>query len=170
LGQYQQRLEEAMRMLEGMGTQQRKDLAQRYRAAESVGMQDLVSRGLTGTTILPTMRMGYQREHENALGRLNESLRGQRLGVYGQLSGDLAGAMQSDYWQGQQMGLNQQRLGLEQQRINMMGRYGGRRRRRPAGGMYGLGNQAVFASRGGRPNPGSAAGLPQIQAYRRMYG
>ena len=127
MAQYEQRLAESMRMLEGLGKQQKKDLRQRYQAREGAGMQDMVSRGLTGTTILPTMRMGYQREHESELGRLDESLRQQRLGVYGSLTGEMAAASGENYWQRQQqqqtdfwkqrgLGLDQKRLELDQLR------------------------------------------------------
>jgi len=66
------------------GTQQRADLQQQYRNLEAGGVQDMVSRGLTGSTILPTMRMGYQREHQAALNRLNESLQQRQLAAYQQ--------------------------------------------------------------------------------------
>lgn len=171
MGQYQARLDAAMGMLEGAGTQQRKDLAMRYRAAESGGMQDVVSRGLTGGGVIgSSMRRGYRRDHENQLGRLNESLQRERLGVYGQFSGDLAAAQQSNFWASQQQMMNQQQMGLGYARLNAANRYGYANRSRtraPSMGMYGMGGQAQFA-----PRPQGPIGLPQLQqvrAYRRMY-
>lgn len=91
---YQDRYGQAMSTLEGSGEQARADLRNQWRSAENRGVQDLTSRGLTGTTILPTMRMGYQRQANADEGRLNESLRQQKLGLQNQLSGDMLSFME----------------------------------------------------------------------------
>ena len=44
------------------GDQLLKDIQESWKNSEYAGYQDLVSRGLTGTTIKPTMQMGYQRQ------------------------------------------------------------------------------------------------------------
>lgn len=178
LGQYQQRLDEAMKMLDESAGLQRTSLTQRYederRNRFGGAYQGAVSSGLAGGAIAQMgLRNASQKNYERQLAEMEASFSGQRQQEYSRLSGDLAAAQQSNFWQGQQGMYEQRRLGLEQQRVNMMGRYGGyasRGRRLPTGGMYGLGNQAVFAPRRQFGSPGSAMDLSQIRAHRRMYG
>lgn len=91
---YQGRYGSVMGMFEGMGDQARRDIRRDYTNLMGAGQQDLVSRGLTGTTILPTMRMGYEREMQGALGRHEEQLRRERLGYEAGLSADTLGFME----------------------------------------------------------------------------
>jgi len=89
----QGRYDTGMGMLEGAGKQEEADIKSRWGSEANRGMQDLITRGLTGTTIAPTMRMGYQRQQEAELGRLQQSLLEQRLGYHSQLSGDVLNYM-----------------------------------------------------------------------------
>jgi hypothetical protein len=94
VGGYQNRLTETMKMLEGLGSQESADIEQDWINKESKAKQDLISRGFANTTVAPTMSMGYTRGKQADLARLNERLQNQRLGVYGQLSGDVLSAQQ----------------------------------------------------------------------------
>jgi hypothetical protein len=91
---HQKRESEAMATLEGMGETERGDIRGAYRSRESQMMQNLAARGMAGTTIAPTMRMGLQREQTRELGALDERLRGQRLGYQTGLSGERLGFME----------------------------------------------------------------------------
>ena len=69
------------------GQQEVADLREQGRWGKIQGQQDLTSRGLTGTTILPTMRMGRDRETAGNVGRARDrhlayknNLAQQRLG------------------------------------------------------------------------------------------
>ena len=73
----------AMLMVEGAGTQQRRDINEAYRVAGAGEQARLNELGLGGTTIAPTMAMGYERERLGAQGRLEDALLQQRLGVHG---------------------------------------------------------------------------------------
>jgi len=77
---YDKRYGDVMSGLEGMGDQTRKDIYETGEQQKAVGTQSMVSRGLTGTTVMPTMKMGYDRETASNVGRLDESLRQQKLG------------------------------------------------------------------------------------------
>lgn len=100
---YQDRLATAMGYLEGAGTQQAADINQSAASQGSQMRQDLVSRGLTGSGILPSMYQGVERERTAAQNRLSESLNQQRLGAYGELSGDALGAQLSGEQFGQSL-------------------------------------------------------------------
>ncbi len=76
-GRYQQLLRE----LKGSGEQEAKDIRAGWAGRATQGQQDLVSRGLSASTIAPTMAAGYQREENADIGRLNERLRERRLGI-----------------------------------------------------------------------------------------
>jgi len=88
---YQTRYSEAMKTLEGMGAQESKDITSAYGNLAASQQQDLTSRGFGGTTIMPTMRAGVERQKTDALARLNERLRTQKLGYQTGLSGDYLG-------------------------------------------------------------------------------
>ena len=94
LGGYRKRYNEALAELEGMGSQEKADITSRWNAESSKGQQDLTSRGLTGTTVLPTMKGMYEREKGSSLGRLDERLRREKIGLMTGLSGDTLGFME----------------------------------------------------------------------------
>lgn len=75
------RYQEALKNLEGVGTQQMADLNQRYLGAGSAVNQSLVSSGLSGTTVLPTMQMGVERERTSAANRLAADLARERNAI-----------------------------------------------------------------------------------------
>jgi hypothetical protein len=88
LGGYDRRLQGALSGLSGMGAQSRQDIQQRGFEAKATRGQDLVARGLTGTTIKPAMERGVDQDMEAQLARLDESLRRERVGYQTQLEGD----------------------------------------------------------------------------------
>ena len=56
------------------------DIRSDWQGQATQGDQDLISSGLAGTTVRPTMRAAYQRGETADLGRLNERVRRDRLG------------------------------------------------------------------------------------------
>lgn len=76
----EQRYQDILKGYEQQGQQAVADVNSAYDAAESRGAQDLVSSGLAGTTVLPSMRAGIAKQKTAAVGRLKESLLADRLG------------------------------------------------------------------------------------------
>lgn len=97
LNGYENRYQRGMNNLQGLGDQEKRDTSQRYTNLAAQNQQDLTSRGLTGTTILPTMRQGVAREESDALSRVNERLQRERLGYDASLSGDALSAQERMY-------------------------------------------------------------------------
>ena len=88
LSQYAQRYQRGMTNLQGMGDQAIADVNADYQGLSSRTGQSMVDRGLTGTTIAPSMQAGIERERQGAVGRVNESVRSQRLQTDASLSAD----------------------------------------------------------------------------------
>lgn len=82
------RRSEMMGALQGLGEQYKRDVDTRFTANEGNIRQDMVSRGLSGTTALGSMLTGNTREQTDAIGRVNETIGQQRLGVLNQLGGE----------------------------------------------------------------------------------
>lgn len=115
---YEARLKETQKLLKNAGASEAADIRQGWANRESQGMSDLVSRGLTGTTIRPTMQMGYQREMNADLGRLRDRLRDQQANVYGTMTGQqigtaqqvgMTGASAADQWAANRLGFMENR-------------------------------------------------------------
>jgi hypothetical protein len=68
-----------MGTLSGIGQQEGEDIAERYRDVNSINQQNLVSRGLAGSSVAGTMRLGAQREMNKDMRRLQQGLAGQRV-------------------------------------------------------------------------------------------
>lgn len=94
LNGYESRYQRGMANLEGLGTQEKNDILRQYGELGAANQQDMTTRGLTGTTIMPTMRQGIMREQQAALSRVNERLQNQRLAVDSGLSGDALSAQE----------------------------------------------------------------------------
>lgn len=90
--EYRRRQQEAMGMLEGMGTQEKKDIAENWRAQGAASQQRLRASGLGNTTIGASLASGNLRNQQADLARTNERLQNQRLGLYTTLSGDTLAA------------------------------------------------------------------------------
>lgn len=71
---------QTMNDVSGLGNQQKIDLGQTYTNLAGSAQQNVAQRGLSGTTIKPTMQMGVTRQYGDAMNRLNEQLRRERLG------------------------------------------------------------------------------------------
>lgn len=97
---YENRYQRGMDLLSGLGTQEKRDIDESYQKLGAVNQQDMVNRGLTGTTIMPTMRAGVERERQDALSRVNERLQREKLMTDAGLSGDALGAQERMYGQG----------------------------------------------------------------------
>ena len=67
--------------LEGAGAQERMDIGERWRQTGARRGQDLVSRGLSGSTIQMNIGSDIARGESGDVGRLEERLRGQRMGA-----------------------------------------------------------------------------------------
>jgi hypothetical protein len=67
--------------LRGYGNAEQERLKRSYRAAMGTAMQSLASSGLSGTTLAPSLRMGYMRQYEESLNALNQQLTQTRLGA-----------------------------------------------------------------------------------------
>lgn len=85
LGGYDDLLSQAKTELAGLGSQGAADINTAYAGQASQVGQQLVNSGLYGTTVLPTMQMGVERERLAAQNRLAEQVAQQRLSVLGDL-------------------------------------------------------------------------------------
>jgi len=104
-GGYQERYDTAMGDLEGLGAQQRKDLGKQYSDERAKTRSYLSARGLSGTTLAPTMEQGSIGKEQESMTRLNEALKRERLGYQTGLSGDKLGFMERREDVGPDMGM-----------------------------------------------------------------
>lgn len=89
---YDQRYQRNMNYLEGAGAQERKDINRQFDDRQRSMAADLSERGLGGTTVLPSLTSGVERNRSDAIGGLEERLRQQRLSTDANLSGDALSA------------------------------------------------------------------------------
>ena len=71
---------ERKKLLEGMGETAKQDIERQFQGQSTQANQDLVSRGLTGTTVAPTVQAGITRAKTQEQGRLAEQLRREQIG------------------------------------------------------------------------------------------
>jgi len=109
-GGYGARLGTAMGMLEGRGAQAEEDISTRFQESLANQQQALRARGFGGT-MAANIAQGSAREESAEQRRLQEQLRGERLGVFGQMSGQ--GLAAQERMLGAGTGLGQQLLGAE---------------------------------------------------------
>lgn len=88
LGQYGQRFDRNMGMLEGVGAQAKADINDSSNAQRASMMQRLTDLGMSNTTIAPTMAMGVERERVANQNRLADQLATQKLSADASLSKD----------------------------------------------------------------------------------
>lgn len=112
-GGYQERLNRGLSNLQGMGDQAKKDINRDYQGFQSRVGQDLVSRGLSASTVSSTLRSGVERERQAAVERLNENIRNERLNLDARLSGDQLAAQERLGVGGLQSGANIGLAGLQ---------------------------------------------------------
>lgn len=92
-----------MTELQGYGNAQQAALQQNYKNAMGQAMQSLASSGLAGTTIAPSMRMGYMKQYQLALNNLNDQLTQMKVGYQTQLGtqANQQAIQQQEFQQGQ---------------------------------------------------------------------
>lgn len=91
-GQFQDRLNTGMGLLEGQGEQGRRDIKEAARVNAAAAQQQLARSGFGGGQFLAGVQTGKTREEAAATNRLNELLGAQKFDAYKGLSGDLMGA------------------------------------------------------------------------------
>lgn len=94
LAGYQDRYARTMGNLQGMGQQEAADINEAAKARAAAQRQSLVARGLSNSTITDNMEQGVERERVSDMGRLQERLRQQMLGLDTSLSGDTLNFME----------------------------------------------------------------------------
>jgi hypothetical protein len=93
---YQQRYAQATSLLDQLSDQQRKDLLASYSGLAGQATQGLMSRGLAGTTILPSMQAGILRQRQGAMNNLNDQIARERMAAMSSYTSGQAGAMSQD--------------------------------------------------------------------------
>lgn len=88
LGGYNTRYDTAMSTLEGLGAQEGSDIRSDWDAQQKASEMRLKRAGLAGTTVMPTMAAGIERQKQADLNRMNERLQRERLGYQTGLSQD----------------------------------------------------------------------------------
>lgn len=88
LGGFDTLYSDTMSGLDTMGQQGRKDVSAGYNKAFSQGMQGLVSAGMANSTIVPSVSLNNARGREDAVNRLNEMLRREKLGYMNNITGN----------------------------------------------------------------------------------
>ena len=106
---------QAMGQIQGYGNAEQANLTQSYMNAMGIGMQSLASSGLAGTSVAPSMRMGYMKQYQQSLNALGQSLNQQKLGAESTFG--LGGIQAQQAQQGldiskQNLALNQKYFGL----------------------------------------------------------
>lgn len=74
---------EQMGMLEGSGVQQKKDVRRRFGERQDAAMSNLNRRGLGNTTIGASISKGFGEFEEDALARVDEQVRQERMSTHG---------------------------------------------------------------------------------------
>lgn len=97
---------QATKMLQGYGNAQQQALQENYQNALGMASQQLASSGLAGTSVAPSIKMGYMKQYQLALNSLNDQLTQQKLSAQSTFG---LGGIQSQQ-AGQQIG-NQAALG-----------------------------------------------------------
>lgn len=86
LGGYGNMQSRIMRDAEGLGNQERKDIAKRYAGLSAQTGQNMTNMGLGGSTVASSMQAGVRRQETDEMGRLEDRLRQQRIGMDMQMS------------------------------------------------------------------------------------
>jgi hypothetical protein len=117
LGNYGALYQAGMDYVDRQGAQERQDIQDSWRKQGAEAQQNLVSRGLAGTTIPNTVNQAVTRNTNQDLGRMNDRLNMQRAAVNQNIGGAAAGALHN-------VGQNQinQGAGTAQNKLNFMER------------------------------------------------
>ncbi len=93
-GRYENRRTRALSTLDQQTNQDRADIDERYENQAQAEQQNLVARGLVGSTLLPQAQRAVERERSAAHNRLSDQRLGRRIGYDTGLEGDLLGFME----------------------------------------------------------------------------
>lgn len=93
-GEYDKNLKSAMSDLEGLGTAERENIDRTFKANEGTIGQNLADRGLTASTVMPSLKIANAGEKARAQGALGEQLRRERIGVTADLGDRRAAALE----------------------------------------------------------------------------
>lgn len=77
---YDDLAKQANTVLNQVGNQGIQDINTAYKSNVGTGTNDLISRGLSNSTVLPTMKLGYQQQRQAEINRLNDTLAQQKIG------------------------------------------------------------------------------------------
>lgn len=94
LGGYAERYRRGTRNLEQEGDYERQDIKAAHRQYRGQLRGNLVNRGLTGTTVAPTMMQGAIRNENRDVGALNDRMSQRRRALEAGLSGDMLSFME----------------------------------------------------------------------------
>jgi len=86
--------EESLGLLEGVGQQAALDIQQQTARDQALGMQSMVGRGLSGTTVMQGNANMISSLGQQNLNRLNEDLALQKMGILNSLEGERRGIME----------------------------------------------------------------------------
>lgn len=90
---YAARTEEGMKQIEKYGQERAADIEAGAKRTESKGTQDLISRGLSNSTLLPGMRQSVEKQKQADLRREEGEIARLKSDVFQNLSGDQAAAV-----------------------------------------------------------------------------
>lgn len=90
----QGRYDTAMDLVSRLGGSEATEIDRQYDNVKGAIGQDMISRGLSNSTIKPTMELASERERTRAHGELRDRMTGRILNQHGQLSGDIMGVME----------------------------------------------------------------------------
>lgn len=132
VGGYNQRKSDVMGTLAGYGDQQLADINAGYQASEQTALSRMAARGLSGSTLIPTLRMGYQKSRAAALGNARDQIARTKADAMSGLSADELAAMeranQTQYAAGMDaanFGLRAMDLGQRMSGVQYIGPQGG---------------------------------------------
>lgn len=92
-------------MLEGFGDQERKDINRRFDLIGSNAQAGLQARGLSTSTIAPSIAQSNAAEKSNTLSKFEERLQGQKIDLATLLSGDTLSAQKAGITEASDIGL-----------------------------------------------------------------
>ena len=106
---------QAMSQVQGWGNAEMAALQQSYQNALGGLGQSLASTGLSGTSVGPSMRMGFMKQYQLALNDLSDKFSQQKLGAQSTFG---LGGIQSEQAQ-QGLDISRQNLGISQQHADL---------------------------------------------------
>ena len=105
---------DTMQQLQGFGQAQQQQLQQNYQSALGMAQQQMAQSGLAGTSVAPSMAMGYMKQYQNSLANLSQQLTQTRLGIQDTLGVQGTGLQQQEQQIQNQMTLGMGNLGVAQ--------------------------------------------------------